>query len=274
MEYQEKCIAFLDVLGFRKYVEKSENGTGMPLSDLVELLKSFGSPDDIEEFKKYGPTACPQSTYNQRDLNFKITQISDGVVISSELSPAGLINLVSHCWKAVFKLLKKGILCRGYIIKGLIYHTESQVIGSGYMKAYDNEKKVAIFKNTPNEEKLPLVEVDRDICEYVKNCGDQCVKKMFSRFIEEDGELAALFPFKRLSHEFLIAGNGIKFDPHEEKNSNQNMRGTIKKLINRVNEFSNKTDPDAMRKTNHYLKMLNAQLVICDKTDEMIDKFK
>jgi len=45
-EFKEKIIAFIDVLGFKKLVEATEAGSGMALSDLVELLKNLGSPDD------------------------------------------------------------------------------------------------------------------------------------------------------------------------------------------------------------------------------------
>lgn len=273
MEYQEKFIAYVDILGFKKLVKESENGTGMTLSELMELPKCLGTPDDVLRFKKFGPTTCPASSCINRDLDFKLTQISDCVIVSSEISPAGVINLVSHCWGAVLKLLQKGIMCRGYITKGKIYHTEtSQFIGSGYNEAVSKEKTVNAFKREADERGTPYVELDSIVCKYVKDCGDRCVKEMFSRFVKEDGDLAALFPFKRLSHSFLIAGFGIKFDPNREKSSNQNMRILIKELKRRILEFVNKANPDAIRKSEHYIKALNDQLVVCDKTDEMIDR--
>jgi hypothetical protein len=271
MEYQEKFIAYVDVMGFKKLVEDSEKGTGMPLSELMELLRAFGSSDDIVKLHRDGPITCPASKYIQRDLNFKITQISDCAVISSEISPAGVINLVRYCWGIVLKLLQKGILCRGYITKGLIYHTESQCIGSGYMDAYDKEKKITVFKRETDKGAPPFVELDPSVCKFVKECGDKCVKEMFSRFVKEDGDLLALFPFQRLSHSFMIAGFGTSFDPQKEKNSNQNMRLSIEKLKGRVMEFANAADPEAMEKIEHYIRVLDEQLSVCDRTDEMID---
>lgn len=271
-QYQEKFIAYVDILGSKKLVEDSEKGIGLPLSELTELFKSLGTQDDVLKFKKSGPTTCPASSYINRDLNFKLTQISDCVIVSSEISPGGVINLVSHCWGTVLKLLQKGIMCRGYITKGSIYHTETQIIGSGYNEAVSKEKTVEVFKRGADERGTPYVEVDPVVCTYVKDCGDPCVKEMFSRFVKEDGELSALFPFKRLSHSFLIAGLGIKFDTQKEKSSNQNMRILIKELKNRILEFVDKANPDAIRKSEHYIKALNEQLVVCDKTDAMIDR--
>ncbi len=72
-EYKDKFIGFVDILGFTEMVKASEAGTGIPLSDLLEILKDLGCAEDQEEFKKYGPTTCLQSSYVQRDLDFQIT---------------------------------------------------------------------------------------------------------------------------------------------------------------------------------------------------------
>lgn len=273
MEYQEKFVAYIDILGFEKLVKDSEAGVGMPLFDLMELLKTLGTSEDVTKLKTYGSIICPGSTYINSNLNFKLTQISDCVIVSSEISPAGVINLVNHCWGAVLKLLQKGIMCRGYITKGNIYHTEAQVVGSGYIEAVSNEKTVKAFKREANERGTPFVEVDSVVCEFVKDCGDKCVKKMFSRFVEEEGGVSALFPFKILSHSFMIGGFGIKLDPQKEKESNHNLRLLIKELKKSVMEFVDKSNPDAIRKSEYYIKALNDQLVVCDKTDKMIDLF-
>lgn len=129
MKFEEKFIAFIDMLGFKNLVEAAESGKGISLPEIMELLKKLGTKEDNNKFNQHGPTTCPNSAYLQRDLNFKIIQISDCAIVSSEISPAGLINLVSHCWGAVIKLLMDGIMCRGYITKGLIFHSDTQVIG-------------------------------------------------------------------------------------------------------------------------------------------------
>lgn len=271
MEFQEKFIGFVDVLGFKQLVEAAENGTGMSLSELLEILKNLGSSDVIEKFIKYRPAICPQSKFLQRDLNFELTQTSDCVIVSTEMSPAGVINLISHCWGAVINLLVKGIMCRGYITKGSIYHADSQFIGSGYQEAYSKEAEVAAFKRDADERGTPFVEVDSTVCSYVNNCKDKCVKEMFSRMVKNDGKVTALFPFQRFAHSFMIGGFGHKFDAKKEKASNQNMRSSIEKLKKRIMEFVDTSNPDAVKKAKHYVEALNAQLVVCDKTDGMID---
>lgn len=269
--FKDKFIAFVDILGFKKLVEAAEDGSGMPLIDLIETLKELGKPDDKKRIKEYGPMICPQSNFIERDLNFQLTQISDCVVVSSEVSPTGVINLVNHCWGAVMRLLTKGIMCRGYITQGSVYHTDTQLIGTGYQKAYSKEGQVSAFKLAADERGTPFVEVDQIVCDYVKDYGDKCVKEMFSRYVRKDGDVSALFPFQRLAHSFIIAGYGHTFDPKKEKRENQKMRRMIEKVKERVIEFVDYSDSDAIRKANHYIAALDAQLEACDRTDETID---
>jgi len=270
-EFKEKIIAFIDVLGFKKLVEATEAGSGMALSDLVELLKNLGSPDERNKFAIHGPKLCPQSKYLQRDLDFRLTQISDCAILSSEVSPAGVINLIERCWVSVISLLQSGIMCRGYITRGLILHTDTQLLGTGYQKACEKEKMVAAFKRQADERGTPFVEVDRSICDYVTSCQDPCVKEMFSRFTKDDGEAVALFPFQRLAHSFVVAGFGLKFDPEKEKRSNNNVRLRIEHFKERVMAFVDTSNASAVRKAEHYITALDTQLSLCDKTDEMID---
>ncbi len=272
MQFDEKFIAFVDVLGFKDMVKAAECGMGMSLPEIMELLEKLGSIKDSKKFEQYGPTTCPNSKYLSRDLNFKVTQISDCAIVSSEVSPAGLINLISHCWGAVIQLLMKGIMCRGYITKGLIYHSAAQIIGSGYQKALQNETNVTAFKREADERGTPFVEIDPIICDYVRDSNDSCVKEMFSRYVKEQEGTTALFPFKRLSHSFIVAGHGCNFDPEKEKKSNQNIRQLIFDLKNRVMSYVDASNKKAENKARHYITALDSQLEICNRTDEFIDK--
>lgn len=97
---------------------------------------------------------------------------------------------------------------------------------------------------------------------------------MFGRYVKRDSEVAAVFPFESLSHSFIIAGFGVKFDPDREKQNNDNVR----KLINRwkvgLLEHVNSENETAARKVRHYVDALDAQLVICDRTDETIESLR
>ena len=138
------------------------------------------------------------------------------------------------------------------------------------MHALSQERSVTAFKREADERGTPFVEVDKVVCDYVQSHGDECVQKMFHRQVEGDGEVVALFPFKRLAHSFVIAGFGHKFDPDRERQSNDNLRRIILDLKERVRGFVDQENPDAVRKSEHYIRALDAQLEVCDKTDRMI----
>jgi hypothetical protein len=271
--FKEKFIGFVDILGFKGLVKAAEEGTGMPLVEILDLVKILGTSEDRMEFVKFGPLVCPKSRYIQRDLDFQITQISDCVVVSSEVSPAGLINLINHCFSVVIKLMNQGIMCRGYITQGSVYHIDKQIIGTGYQEAYRKESSVTAFKREADERGTPFIEIDPVISDFVRSHGDSCVRKMFSRYIKDDGIVKALFPFLRLQHSFT-GGNlhGHKFNPEKERESNKNMHLMIEKMKENVMAFVDRSKPDAIQKAEHYILALDAQLDVCKTTAGIIDR--
>jgi hypothetical protein len=68
MDFHEKFIGFVDILGFKKMVEAAADKSGPSLLELLELVKILGSPDDALRFKRSGPSICPESKYLQREI--------------------------------------------------------------------------------------------------------------------------------------------------------------------------------------------------------------
>lgn len=268
--FSEKFVAFVDVLGFKNLVADSERGSGIPLPELLELLRKLGTGKEREYFAEHGPTCCPMAPRIEKNLDFCVTQISDCVIASSEVSPAGAINLISHCWGAVISLMAHGVMCRGYIKRGRVFHTDTQIIGSGYQDAYLAESKVSAFQREADERGTPYVEVDAEVASYITSQPDGCVKEMFSRMIKRDGDTVVLFPFQRLQHSFIIGGFGPKFDPEKELESNQNLRAILVKYKEKVLAFVDPKNKSAVAKANHYIDALDAQLRGCDETESMI----
>jgi len=271
VEFKEKFIGFMDILGWKGFVKAAEAGTGTSLKDSLEMQKELGTHDDADIYKKNGLMICPQSTFIHKDLDFQLTQVSDSVILSSEISPVGLINMVHHCSGAIIRLLKRGIMCRGYITRGLIFHDDARVIGSGYEQAYGKEAQVTAFKRGADEKGTPFVEVDSIVCDFVRGCDDPCVKMMFARYVKSDGIVTALFPFQRFEHSFIIAGHGRTFDPDDEKRSVQDMRQMIENFKDRITTFVDRSNPRAVSKSEYYISALDAQLEVCNETDAMID---
>ncbi len=269
LDFKEKFVAYIDILGFENMVESAEVGEGRSLPELLEVVKQLGTLENRRAFAEDGPHICPNAPRVQKNLDFRVTQISDCAVISSEISPASIVNLVHHCGAVVIKLLKKGILCRGYITLGRIYHTDTQVIGTGYMQAAKQERKVVAFSTDPQDEGTPFIEVDQAVCDYVAKCGDACVQEMFARQVETSGPVTAIFPFKKLVRMYGIATQLILAEKRKE--AVQNLRGQIGHLKSRVLANANEGNPTAMKKIQHYVAVLDQQLAVCDEVDDDID---
>ncbi len=155
-------------------------------------------------------------------------------------------------------------MCRGYIKRGRIYHTSEYQIGVGINDVVKQEKQVSIFRKSDDEGGTPFIEIDIDVVQYVMRQPDECVKKMFSRFVETDNDLTAIFPFKG----FLNYDSG---DPEKDSASLNVVRGWIHKMKEHVQRRIDLSNESARRKGNPYGRMLEAQLAACDRREEMIN---
>ena len=208
----------------------------------------------------------------RKDIHFCITRFSDSALISAEVSSAGLINLVSYCSRACTGLLSKGVMCRGCIKRGRIYHTSEHQIGVGISDVVAREKKVSIFRKAADEHGTPFIEIDMDIVQYVSNQPDECVKEMFPRFVEVEGDLAAIFPFKRLDPSTFCGPRlGQRFNPERERESVNVVRGWIQRMKEHVQHHVDWSNESARQKSNQYIRMLDAKLVACDQLDNAIN---
>jgi hypothetical protein len=224
-----------------------------------------------KDFIVYGHNICPESQLLERGLNFRTTRVSDCLVISSEISPAGAINLLQHCWGFALNLLANGLMCRGFVTRGKIHHTDDQFVGSGYQRAYEGESQVTAFKRKTNERGTPFIEIDQSVCDYIASVPDACVKQMFKRIVKGDGEIMAIFPFQCMEHSFVIGGLwGQKFDANKERQSNQNLRAMLTNMKQKVTALVDHSNSRAVQKGEHYIRALEAQLAVCDSTDEML----
>jgi hypothetical protein len=241
---KDKFIAFIDILGFSNLVETTEE-SGSDFSYLIELTKIVGSD-------KPRARTCPASKHIAADLDFKSTQISDCVVISVEVSPAGIVNLVNDCFSIVLALLSKGHLCRGYITRGNIYHVEDQFIGTGYMRAFSKERGVAFMRADLDEQGTPFIQIDDVVTDYISTDGDECVRKMCGRATKSDGTYTAIYPFEALG-KIPTALIQPDFNPaHWKENVQRSLRYRHDNLATFDKAEREASDEKIKRKIRHY----------------------
>lgn len=143
------------------------------------------------------------------------------------------------------------------------------MIGSGYQEALEKEKEVSAFKRSANERGTPFIEVDDSVVKYIETDGDSCVKTMFDRMVKKDGNLTVLFPVKRLNHSFIVFG-ARPFESEKHLKSIRNVKTWILDFRGKVLSLIDETNASAVSKGEHYVRMLDAQLLECDETERVI----
>lgn len=268
--YKEKFIAFIDILGFKEIVKKSVEGTGRSIEEIKELFDILDSFDSKKQFN-----LCPQANRNSSSLDFEITQISDCVIMSSEISSAGIINLIEKSYIIASKLLRKGCLCRGYIDKGVIYHKGKDIIGTGYQDTYLKESEVSIFANSNNEKGTPFIEIDKKIHEYIIMCDDKCVQKFFGRMTIKAGMQFAIFPFHSFNCSFILAdGKGVQSNLTEKQTYCTDLITKIDEIKTIILSNSKTENPKALEKIRHYIEALENKQKELKLAYQMIGAFR
>ena len=180
--YDDRYIAFVDILGFKELIYKSvsdPNSVGALISALDIAPKS---PTIVLE----------EVNVSEQDVDLRLHTFSDFVVASTKPTHGGLGVLAFVIWQLSNSWLSSRLLCRGGIARGQVLHRATDgevppmVFGPAFVEAYQLESTVADFprvilsktvRNDWNEysksgklgEKLPLL-IQR--CQDGPNCVD------------------------------------------------------------------------------------------------------
>lgn len=139
LAYEERVLAFIDVLGFAKLVEVSENDAlaRTRVQQIVEVDRLF------ERFMKL--------MFPLVDAAF----FSDSFVLSAPVE--NTIYLIREAGYLCRHLLMSGFVSRGAIVAGSLHHKDRTIVGPAFLKAYRLERDVAIY---------PRVIIDCSALEY------------------------------------------------------------------------------------------------------------
>jgi hypothetical protein len=161
--YEERYLAFIDVLGFSEIIKKTRNQPEL-ISVVHEAL--------------VGITKTAMSSRSSI-LGIQASSFSDNVVISLPPSGPGLFHLFGLINNFSQELLGLGMLFRGAIAKGAALHTEHVIFGPALVEAYNLETKVSLHPRVMLSD--PVLE---DAKSYAGRSPDQV--KLFKRLVRED----------------------------------------------------------------------------------------
>lgn len=228
IRYDEKFLAFVDILGFKGLVEESANNDDA--APIARMINRLGSDDDIALYGEHGAEICPDAPKNSENLSLCITQISDCAIVSAELSPAGAINIVNYCRKIAERLLlRECVLCQGYLTKGKVYHQGKDFFGPAYQKAIDGEKNAAAIEWHDGILGTPFIEVDHAVSSYLSVHGDECCREQFSKMTIPRDNYILISPYGIFSR--MIDWT---IDPNKTPDE---MRGEIQSAKNILNKI-------------------------------------
>lgn len=128
-DYQERVVAFIDVLGFAELVRRSDTNPTVraKVRNLIAVNKLF--EQFAREFLGFAEAAF----------------FSDSFVLSMPQPDARALFMIREVGYLCRYLLLQGLPCRGAITTGSLYHYGRFVIGPAFVSAFELEKSVAIY---------------------------------------------------------------------------------------------------------------------------------
>lgn len=131
IEYEERITAFVDILGFRDFLNKSST-----------------TPDSIFELlSRQKSVATSNMNIASKGTDFRIQSFSDNIVISVKNTSDAFSELVCYLVNLFEDSLDSGLFIRGGIEVADLYQNEEKnvVFGPGLVKAYELETRHADF---------------------------------------------------------------------------------------------------------------------------------
>jgi len=140
-QYEERYIAFIDILGFSSLVERSEADVNL-LERLTSVLEDVRMYKKLEEHMDAFDSNHPLHFFQNM---FKMTTFSDSILISTKINTIGLGEIIFISAIICNRLLHQGVFTRGAISKGKLIHTNTIVLGPGLIRVYNLQKDAAIY---------------------------------------------------------------------------------------------------------------------------------
>lgn len=128
--FEERAVAFLDVLGFTRLIEDAERQPHKQpeLFGIINILDGHVKFDNLSVSVEVPEAVKPKYIF-----------ISDSLIFSAPLRHDkydGLGIIVAKTIQIAHKLIEMGYLLQGGINVGSVWHTGSNIFGTGYIEAY------------------------------------------------------------------------------------------------------------------------------------------
>ena len=141
--YENRVVIFLDILGFQKIIQSTVDKD----IDRPEKIKLIY--DALYKMREY------LGVDNDEQTTKRVTQFSDSVIISFHESDEGkVLYVLNDIQLLLIELIGKGILVRGGISYGKMYHDDKFAFGPAFIDAYLTESKAALYPRVILDQKI------------------------------------------------------------------------------------------------------------------------
>lgn len=141
-----RCVvAFLDILGFKDFIEAAEHSGSHEFRQFCALQEAIRSQ---LHYTQAGSDDREQHLFPAQ-VGLQVLHISDSFILSAPVRTeecpnySGMVAVAIKSIQLAHQLLKMGFLVRGGLAVGNLHRTESNVFGTGYQTAYETEKCAA-----------------------------------------------------------------------------------------------------------------------------------
>lgn len=135
MNYEDRIVCFIDILGFKEIINNTIDKDGEDISPNIDILENA--------FQRIRFSLDINSS-NQISKSKIVTQFSDCIVISFKITEESeIFYTLIDIQNMLINLVFIGVICRGAIVRGKIIHTADMIFGPGLNEAYILESKSA-----------------------------------------------------------------------------------------------------------------------------------
>jgi hypothetical protein len=142
MKYEQRIVAFIDILGFKALLNDTLDSKGNDNEQAINaVVSAFEAIRDIWDLDKKSDYLNTKSSESK-----KVSIFSDCLVVSFEIDQPSEVffTLIEIKW-LIMRLLSRKILCRGAVSLGKFIHTDHYLFGPALVEAYILESKAAIY---------------------------------------------------------------------------------------------------------------------------------
>ena len=153
INFENRAVAYLDILGFKDFIEQAERPETEQQRQLVDLEETIRTEIKGEG---YHPLLKPTCTF-----------ISDSIICSARVGDddcGGLVGVTMKTIQIAHRLLRMGFLLRGGITIGTVSHDSHNIYGTGYMDALRTEQEA-------HNPKVLLADSAASLLERAPDCG-------------------------------------------------------------------------------------------------------